>query len=127
MAEPGASDEIPAGFVDRLQTILPSECLERYLGDVQNEAPTAFRTNTLKTTPAELWRQLRNDGLHPTPLEWRKRRFPGSSRGASPVDRVIGTGGGSTLRPKRFQHDFPCPLRSAEDRLGIRSMRRTRR
>ncbi len=75
MAEPGASDEIPAGFVDRLQTILPSECLERYLGDVQNEAPTAFRTNTLKTTPAELWRQLRNDGLHPTPLEWRNDAF----------------------------------------------------
>ena len=72
----GAADEIlPAGFVDRLQTILPSECLERYLGDMQDEAPTAFRTNTLKTTPAELWRQLRNDGLHPIPLEWRNDAF----------------------------------------------------
>ena len=71
-----ASDEVlPAGFVERLQTILPSECLERHLGNMQDEAPTAFRTNTLKTTPAELWRQLRNDGLHPIPLEWRNDAF----------------------------------------------------
>ena len=72
----GASDEtLPAGFVDRLQSILPSECLERHLCNMQKNAPTAFRANTLKTTPAGLWRQLRDDGLHPTRLEWRNDAF----------------------------------------------------
>ncbi|HEY6565178.1 MAG TPA: hypothetical protein VIY86_11810, partial [Pirellulaceae bacterium] len=79
---PAAAEEFPAGFLERLARIVPSEEYDRCVRSFREPKETSFRISRFRADPDQVWQTLDQAGLRYARVDWH-----GAVATVSSVDR----------------------------------------